>query len=117
MKKSILCVLGLVFLLAGSATVAVNANWAGNLTASQQIFLDDDPNDSEPETALIGGATNCLIDDDPNEPGPESTAVTAPTSFIDEDPNEPEPESTPVKALNSFIDEDPNEPEPEPEND
>lgn len=90
MKKLVLTAVGLILLLAVLTILAVNVCWSGNLSDSRFVFLNDDPNDPDPEYASIAASIGCLIDDDPNEPAPESTGYQI--SFIDDDPNEPEPE-------------------------
>ncbi len=83
MKKLIFNLLLFTFLLTVLFTVAVNANSAA-LVDNKITYLDDDPNEPQPESTL----TNCS-DKDPNEPQPEAVF-----SCSDKDPNEPKPEST-----------------------
>ena len=97
MKKLILNIMLAAVLLTALSAIAVNANLAV-FFGNRIIFLDDDPNEPQPEAVL-----NCS-DEDPNEPQPESML----TNCSDEDPNEPQPE-----AVLNCSDEDPNDPQPE----
>jgi hypothetical protein len=82
-----------IFFSVGLLVIGMNMNRACGLVNNQIIYLQDDPNEPDPEITFMG--------DDPNEPDPEIT-------FMGDDPNEPEPEPEIV-----FMADDPNEPEPE----
>jgi len=119
MKKLILNILLFTFLLMLLSTVVVNANLAA-FVGNKIVYLDDDPNEPQPEAVFIycsdedpnepqpeSMLTNCSIED-PNEPNPEAVF-----SCSDEDPNEPQPEIALINGLIDCSDEDPNEPQPE----
>ncbi len=70
MKKLILNILLLASLLTVFSTAVANANSA--IFADNRItYLNDDPNEPQPEAVLINSFINCF-DEDPNEPQPES---------------------------------------------
>lgn len=91
MKKIILNILMLALLLTAFSTAVVNANSA--IFAGNRItYLDDDPNEPQPEAVFISSFINCS-DEDPNEPQPEIAFISSWINCSDEEPNEPQPES------------------------
>jgi len=103
------------FFSIGLLVIGMNMNRACGLVNNQIVYLQDDPNEPEPdpEIAFMGDDPNepepdpeiTFMGDDPNEPEPDPEIA-----FMGDDPNEPEPDPEIV-----FMGDDPNEPEPDPE--
>ena len=102
-----------IFFSIGLLVIGMNMNRACGLVNNQTVYLDDDPNEPEPEPEIVAGCRGfTFMEDDPNEPEPEPEIT-----FMGDDPNEPEPEPEVVPGCLglTFMEDDPNEPEPEPE--
>jgi hypothetical protein len=84
-----------VFISIGLLAFGMNMNRACGLVNSQIVYMEDDPNEPDPEIAFMT--------DDPNDPEPDPEIV-----FLGDDPNDPEPDPEIV-----FMGDDPNEPDPE----
>ncbi len=65
--KKLMNIIVIVFVLAVLSTVILNASNTSRLTNNQANYLDDDPNEPEFASVLIGTLFSSP-DDDPNEP-------------------------------------------------
>lgn len=103
-----------IFFSVGLLVTGMNMNWACGLVNNQTAYLDDDPNEPEPEIS-VGCPGLIFLDEDPNEPQPEPEMEPGylGLTFMGDDPNEPEPEVSAGCPGLIFLDDDPNEPEPE----
>ncbi len=98
MKKLILNTLIVAFFLTGLCVIGVNTSLASRLSDYQIIAQVEDPNEPGPEMVL-GSIQLAYLEEDPNEPepepAPEIVLYDLKLVYLDDDPNEPMPEPDP----------------------